>query len=146
MNKQWSRPCSSEDCQQELRRSHDKHTPDSRRRRCLFFLLSSGMILTKRTGLHTTLRMGGMRNRSSQGGTQATLSIMHRIFAQYFEAQKERENRTTASGDKIHLLEIVANVKNKTTGFGSGQSTNHMYSPKKNQFFHMLSMTGGLCR
>ncbi len=26
MNKQSSRPCSSEDCQQELRRRHDKHT------------------------------------------------------------------------------------------------------------------------
>lgn len=65
MNKQSSRPCSSEDCQQELRRRHDKHTPDSRRRQCLFFLPNSGMILTKRTGLHTTLRMDGMRDRSS---------------------------------------------------------------------------------
>lgn len=65
MNKQSSRPCSSEDCQREPRRRHDKHTPDSRRRRCLFFLPNSGMILTKRTGLHTTLRMDGMRNRSS---------------------------------------------------------------------------------
>ncbi len=43
--------------------------------------------------------------------------------------KREQENRTTASGDKIHLLKIVTNVKKKT-GFGSGQSTNHMYWPK----------------
>lgn len=113
MNKQSSRPCSSEDCQQELRRRHDKHMPDSRRRRCLFFLPNSWMILTKRTGLHTTLRMDGMRNRSSYGSTQLCALCIAFSLATLNPLKREQVNRTTASGDKIHLLKIVTNVKKK---------------------------------
>lgn len=45
--------------------------------------------------------------------------------------ERERKNRNTASGDKIHLLEIVTcKKKRRKKGFGSGQSTNHVL--KKN--------------
>lgn len=50
------------------------------------------------------------------------MGIMHCIFAHYFEAfKREQENRTIASGDKIHLLKIVTNVKKKKKNLALGQ-------------------------
>lgn len=70
------------------------------------------MILTKRSGLHTTLRMDGMKNRASYESTQQAtfLALCIKFSITTLTPLKDRKG-TTASGDKIHLLEIVTNVK-----------------------------------